>query len=284
MVHTLQTGAVDFIDASKVKVVKDSVENLIINEVANAPSVDYSDPEQRHLLIKLARQTVAHFRTYLTEEEDVLNVVVNYKKIIGEYIYTQMKTHFYEELPDFYEPVIDVRAYTKIKDHNFSKYKSDNIFDYRETIEPTREIPRKVFSGFKKACHQLYSFDSKTEKDFAIICEQDRAVVKWLRPALNQFNIYYRHGSKQYSPDFVVQTADTTYMVETKKAMDIETRDVQDKARAAAEYCRHATTYNGTHGGNPWKYVIIPHDAVKVNMDFLTLVERYVYVGEKEGV
>lgn len=41
---------------------------------------------------------------------------------------------------------------------------------------------------------------------------------------------------------------DAIYMVETKKEMDMNTAEVQEKAKAAMEYCRHATDYNLKNG------------------------------------
>lgn len=118
----------------------------------------------------------------------------------------------------------------------------------------------------------------KYPKDFAIILEQEKtAVVRWLRPALNQFNIYWNHNSTQYNPDFVVETDDAIYMIETKKEGDMETADVQEKADAALQYCKHATDFTTKHGGKPWNYILIPHDVVKVNMSFENLVKVYEY-------
>jgi len=51
---------------------------------------------------------------------------------------------------------------------------------------------------FKKACHDRYRFDSKTEKDFTVILEQDRTVLKWLRLASKQFRIYWNHNLRHY--------------------------------------------------------------------------------------
>lgn len=273
MVRLLQTGEIETIDASQQRVVYDSVENMIVNELINFAEIDYD--EQAQMLFKLAGQAVAHFRSYLDEEDKVLNVVQNNKRIIGKYIHTQMMEHFYYEAPDFEEPVLSVRSFSKIEPHNFSKYQADSIHDLRDTITPTSAIRSKVFTGFKKACHNLYKFDSKTEKDFAIICEQDEDCLKWLRPAHNQFTIYYRHNSRRYQPDFVVETADTIYMIETKKENEMESQDVQDKARAAEVYCKNATSFTSQHGGKPWKYVLIPHGVVKVNMGLITLANQY---------
>jgi type III restriction enzyme len=64
-------------------------------------------------------------------------------------------------------------------------------------------------------------------------------------------------------------------MVETKKEGDIETSEVKEKTKAALEYCRHATDYTTKHNGKPWKYVLIPHGAVQVNMSFKYLVDQF---------
>ncbi|MCB0641483.1 MAG: hypothetical protein KDC44_07575, partial [Phaeodactylibacter sp.] len=204
MIRELQSGSIEIIDASGQRVQFDTVENMIVSELINFAEIDYD--EQAALLFKLAGQAVAHFRSYLDEADKVINVVQNNKRVIGKYIHAQMMDHFYYEAPDFQEPVINVRAFTEIKPHNYTKYTEDNIHDLRDTITPTRAIRMKVFTGFTKACHHLYKFDSKTEKDFAIICEQDDYCLKWLRPAQAQFRIYYRHNSRLYQPDFVVET------------------------------------------------------------------------------
>src|SRR3990170_6932832 len=186
-----------------------------------------------------------------------------------------MMDHFYIETPEFQKPIIDVRAFTKIEDHNYSKYTADQIHDFKDTINPTSAIPSKVFTGFKKAYHILYKFDSKSEKDFSIIIEKDEDVLKWLRPAPNQFKIYWQHNSRQYRPDFVAESANLIHIIEIKKEGDIDDAEVQDKARAALEYCKYASEYTAENGGKPWKYVLIPHNAVQPNMSFNFLFKQY---------
>ena len=268
-----QENSVDII-SGKGRGIHDSPENIIVNELMNYPEIDYD--EQSELLFKLTRQVIEKFRTYL-DDDKLMNVVQFHKKEIGSYIYSQMKQHFYFEAPSYEKPM--VKPFTRIEEHNFSKYTKDSIHHFTETITPTNTIPNKVFSGFRKAYHHLYKFASKTEKDFAIILEQDRAVLKWLRPASNQFHIYWKHNSRQYNPDFVVETKDAIYLIETKKEMDIESADVQEKAQAALEYCKYASDFTMPNRGKPWKYVLIPHNAVMVNMSFSTLVMNYEYQG-----
>lgn len=270
---TLREQEVDIIAGNHFGRIKnDSPENIIVNELINYPEIDYD--EQAEFLFKLAYQATAKFKEYLKDEE-LENVVQYHKSEIGRFIYQQMMEHFYVEAPEFEKPLIDVKAFTKIEDHNYSKYSQDQIYDYKETINPTADIPKKIFTGFKKSYHLLYKFDSKTEKDFSIILEQDIDVLKWLRPAHNQFRIYWAYNSKQYQPDFVVESIEAIYIIETKKQDAINDDEVRDKTRAALEYCKYASEYTASFGGKPWKYVLIPHNAVQTNMSFKYLVEQF---------
>lgn len=256
--------------AGQGNIVMDSPERLIVNEMLNHSEIDYD--KHTELLFKMATQVVTKLKMYL-DESGIRNVVLYHKEEIGKFIFSQMMEHFYCEAPSYENPV--VRPFTRIGEHNFTKYTQDNIHDFRETITPTNAIPGKIFCGFKKACHNFYKFDSKTEKDFAIILEQDQTVLKWLRPAQNQFRIYWHHNSRQYVPDFIAEIKDAIYMIETKKETDLNDSEVQEKAHAALTYCHYVTEYNLQNNGKPWKYVLIPHNAVMVNMSFEVMVSQY---------
>jgi len=73
----------------------------------------------------------------------------------------------------------------------------------------------------------------------------------------------------------VAEAKDAIYMIETKKEADIETSDVQEKTAAALLYCRNASEFTTQNGGKPWKYILIPHNAVMVNMSFETLTRQF---------
>lgn len=254
----------------KGRIISDTNENILVNELINFPEVDYDS--QADLLFKLASQAIRKFQTYLNDD-DLYNVVLYNKREIGRFIYSQMMLNFYIEEAKYEKPII--YPFERILDHNYSKYTQDKIHLFTDTITPTSLIPSLLFSGFSKAYHHSYKFDSKTEKDFSIILEQDKDVLKWLRPAPNQFRIYWKHNSRQYRPDFVVETKDAIYMVETKKEMDIDTNEVQDKAKAAVEYCKYASEYTTSNEGKPWKYLLVPHDQVLLSMSFSKLVGSF---------
>ena len=253
--------------------ITDSLENKLVNELLNYPEIDYDG--HRELLFHLVQQAMDKFQSYLAEDE-ISNVVQYHKKEISAFIYSQLMAHFYCEPAEYKKPL--VYPFAGIKEHNYSKIVLDKLYHYTETITPTSAIPSKVFFGFKKAYHSKYKFDSKTEKDFATILENDSPdspVLKWLRPAKGQFSIYWNRNTKQYNPDFIVETANTIYMVETKKEGELESSEVQEKTKAALLYCKTITEYTTVNQGKPWKYVLIPHTAVLANMSFDALMKRF---------
>jgi type III restriction enzyme len=250
----------------------DRPENIIVSELMNFPEVDYDT--QSELLFKLVSQVIEKFKSVPLDENDVMNVIQYYSKEIARAIYTQMQEHHYCAAPTFEQ--VSVKPFVTIEPHNITKYTKDSVHDLRDTIEPTSSIPNKIFSGFTKACHSMYKFDSKTEKDFGIILEQDAKVLKWLRPAHNQFNILWGRARRQYEPDFIVETQDKIYMIETKAINDIGTDEVQEKKLAAIEYCKHATQYTAKNGGKSWEYMIIPHTEVRTSNDLSYFISRYI--------
>jgi type III restriction enzyme len=157
-------------------------------------------------------------------------------------------------------------------------FTADSIHDFRETIEPRNKIRLLVFTGFTKALHREYKFESKAEKDFAIILESgaEKDITKWLRPALKQFAIYYDHNSSRYHPDFVVETTSCIHLVEIKAENKMDDVEVGMKSTAAKKYCRSATEYTAKHGGKPWVYALIPHDAVQANRSLEGLMREFV--------
>jgi type III restriction enzyme len=51
--------------------------------------------------------------------------------------------------------------------------------------------------------------------------------------------------------------------------------EVRDKSRAAVEWCRHATEHETRHGGKPWRYLLIPHDAVAASRTLASLAAQF---------
>lgn len=244
---------------------------LIIAEVINYPEVDYDD--NADLLYQLATQAFNSLKADIPDTKELNLTVYQFKAAIAEKIYQQMKAHFKVSVPDYETP--NVLPFVKIEPWSFTALINKGYRDYRDIIQPTSDIKKYVYRGFEKACHFEYKFDSKAEQDLAFVLESDKQVEKWLRPALNQFRIWWNNNSKQYKPDFIVETADTIYMIEPKQSNRMEDQEVLEKKIAALKYCKHASNYTKEHGGKEWKYVLIPHTEISRTSSLDYLVANY---------
>lgn len=139
------------------------------------------------------------------------------------------------------------------------------------------QLVRQILEMTTNPGDTLYKFDSNTERIFAMVLENDAEVLKWMRPSPKQFNIYYGPGGySRYEPDFVVETENEIFMVETKAQKDLKDADVLEKAKAATVYCEAASTWNADHAGKPWHYALVSHDEVRINSGFKYLMENRV--------
>ncbi|MFN8330828.1 MAG: DEAD/DEAH box helicase family protein [Saprospiraceae bacterium] len=240
---------------------------LIIAELIDYPEIDYD--ENSELLYHLASQAYEAIKSNIAKEEELPSAIFLFKAAIAENIYNQMKQHFLLHSADYVAP--KVFPFIRIEQWNFSSLINAGYKDYRDIITPTNSIPKYVFRGFEKACHFEYKFDSKAEQDLAFVLENDASVVKWLRPAPNQFRIYWDNNSKRYEPDFIVETGDTIFMIEVKRTDQTEEESVLAKKVASERYCKYASEYTAANEGKMWKYLILPHNEVSrtVSIRFL---------------
>lgn len=241
----------------------ETAENILLGALFDVPEIPYDD--YADLLYSLAIAVTTKLRSYL-KESDVKNVVIAYRRQLADFIFAQMKQHAIYVPADY--TAAKVYPFEQIYNHNYEKISSDKLYHYTDTIEPTSAIPSKVFTGFSKACHNLYKFDSKAEKDFSQLLEQDTNVIKWLRPQERQFNIFWRNGSRKYEPDFVIETEQELFLVEIKSIKDIESKEVEEKAKAATTWVKRVNEYAEETGAKKWIYLLIPHTNVLLNNDF----------------
>lgn len=244
---------------------------MIIAELIDYPEIDYDD--NADLLYHLATQAFNAIKENIDKEENILQAIFQFKSAIADKIYLQMKANFSLSTPEYVAP--RVYPFTKIEQWNFSALVNAGYKDYRDIVTPTIMVPKYVFRGFEKACHFEYKFDSKTEQDLAFVLENDNKVIKWLRPANNQFRIYWDNNSKRYEPDFIIETEDTIYMVEPKSSANINDADVLAKKEAAIKYCKYATEFTSQNSGKQWKYLLVPHTEISRTINFDLLIARF---------
>ncbi|HWQ68484.1 MAG TPA: hypothetical protein VN494_00790 [Patescibacteria group bacterium] len=150
--------------------------------------------------------------------------------------------------------------------------------DVRAPVIEKQDIRKMLFSGFKKYLYRVQKFDSDSERRFAVVLENDPEVLKWFKPAKGDFQIHYANDAS-YEPDFVVETKKEKCLCEPKSAVEMEDREVLAKAKAAAEWCGHATKHERRNGGKPWTYLLIPHDVITDNKTLQGLAASYSYRG-----
>lgn len=246
---------------------------LIIAELIDYPEIDYD--ENAELLYHLASQAYEAIKSNIAKEEELPSAIFQFKAAIAEKIYIQMKSSDNFKLHHTGYEAKRVLPFQRIEQWNFSALINAGYRDYRDIITPVAMIPKYVFRGFEKACHFEYKFDSKTEQDLAFVCETDNAVEKWMRPAPNQFRIYWDNNSKKYEPDFIIETQDGIYIVETKAESNLQDDDVLQKMTAAKKYCQYASEFTSANGGKKWSYLLVPHSAVNRTISFKFLIAQY---------
>ncbi|MEZ5032157.1 MAG: DEAD/DEAH box helicase family protein [Saprospiraceae bacterium] len=248
---------------------------LIIAELIDYPEIDYD--ENAELLYHLATQAYEAIKVNIKNEDELPQAIFQFKAAIAEKIYNQMKQHFVLHSADYIAP--KVFPFVRIEQWSFSSLVNSGYKDYRDIVTPTSMIPKYVYRGFEKACHFEYKFDSKAEQDLAFVLENDAYVSKWLRPAPNQFRIYWDNNSKRYEPDFIVETENTIFMVEVKRSDLTEEESVLSKKASATKYCKLASEFTSTFGGKSWTYLILPHSDIRRSVSWRYLVSTY---GQRE--
>ena len=241
----------------------------IVSTLIDYDDIDYD--ENSELLYHLAEQAIDAISSHLDDKDDLPKTVYAFKKAIASNIYGQMKRHFVMTSTGYVKP--KVLPFVGIVNQDVKEIEGYGRTDYRNIISPTH-LRKFIFTGYLKSYYAEYKFDSKTEHDLSFVLENDRKVLRWLRPAREQFSIYWSNGSKRYEPDFIVETDDVIYMVETKASNELTNEEVQMKKQAAEEYCRNASEFTSENGGKPWKYVIIPHSDVQRTDSFEYILNK----------
>ncbi|MFH1672195.1 MAG: DEAD/DEAH box helicase family protein [Pseudomonadota bacterium] len=240
---------------------------------------DISYDDHAELLYKLAGQVVERLRSYLSEEEDVLNVLQYHQQTLVNLIHSQMQNHFVESATSYEAHV--TKGFRTLRPNSYTAGADEAIRDFRMPIREGEKnrIKAMLFGGFRKCLYSLQKFDSDPERRFAVIIENDEDVLKWFKPAKGDFQIQYSHD-ESYEPDFVVEAKSGKFLCEPKRANEITDDVVQAKANAAAVWCKHATVHANTYGGKPWTYLLIPHDQISEQMTLSGMAARFTYRGE----
>lgn len=212
---------------------------------------------------------------------EVLKRIVHlYRDAIVRDLKSQVEAHIHDET---HAESRVRRGFVKFRGYSKSILKDKGKVPYTDQV-PKSDVQRYLFTGYTKGFYPEVTFDSTPEKDLAAILEQDRAVIRWVRPPEGNIPIYWR--GRNYNPDFIVETADAKYLVEVKRRKEIGppmVAEVKEKALAALRWCQ---TASGIGGGKTWEYKLIPDDAIDAANDFsftASQAHRFDGVHRQEG-
>jgi type III restriction enzyme len=267
-------------DGSRQKLITDSAVKLtespqeyIAQALLDCNDVAETD-EHISVVLDVSDQMVAHLKSYLKTEDELHNVIINYRDMLVNLIHAQMQVHY--SLPELSWDVCVERNYTIIKSSHYAMPAGQYLLPYDQPIDQKSMVKDFLFTGFKRSCFSSVKFDSEPELTFAKILEQDEKVIKWVKPSRGAFKIFY-HKDIAYEPDFVVETKNQMFLVEVKRRCDLEDPIVVKKAEAAVLWCSLATKHAKQNQGKVWNYLLIPHDTVDITMTLEGLANRFTY-------
>jgi type III restriction enzyme len=250
---------------------EERLENYLVRNLMDKDEIDYD--EHAGLLYKLSGQMISHLRTYLSDEAQVENVLIYGQKQLSEFIWSQLCEHQWTTPTDYIGKV--THGFEILKPATFTLASDEKPRDFRAPIADKRAIRQMVFKSFSKCCYPYQKFDSVDgEWRLAQLLEGDNDVLKWMKPASGQFRIEYQNG-QNYEPDFVVECVDHYLLIEPKRADQMNTVEVQLKARAASRWCGYANEHAKNNGNKLWFYLLVPHDAISLGRSVDNLKAEY---------
>lgn len=256
----------------------DVINNKLL-ETLEAVALEIDDPVN-----ELACMLLESVPEFSSEDADyILNVVEQYLKLIeGSYedkkkvvrryatlIVNEIKKQIYAAKEEHTEFIYRIEKDLIIFKPFIKNIKPGGSIDFYKEIKDKKNIRQYLFTGYKKSYYPEYGFDSDDERRFSVILEEDKKVLRWIKPPLNQMGLFYKAG-KQYNPDFIVETTDSKYLIEIKAKNETEDKDVLEKAKAAIKWCKCATEVDADK--KQWNYRLIAGDKVIIGNSFMYTV------------
>ncbi len=235
------------------------------------------------LLHKLIGQVISHINSYSGSELNTRRILFFHALEIEKRLYAQMRQHLREAPYNMRVRVDTGYAPVTSASYKISVQEGAESIDFHTSVKDKSKIRNMTFSGFSKCLFEKQKFDSCTEKDFAELLERTPQVLKWFKisneRAKEVFDIKYYSVKNQYYtpylPDFVVETLDAKYMIETKAESEMDNKTVQAKKDAAVRWCKYATDFEKEHCGKAWHYLLIPDTTIVADRSFEKLVADY---------
>ena len=173
------------------------------------------------------------------------------KKIVRRYatvIVEDLRKQIYASKEESTEFVFNVQKDLIVFKSFAKNMKENGRLNFKKEVPDKKNIKQYLFEGYKKSYYAENAFDSDDERRLSVV-----------------LGLFYK-ATKQYNPDFLVETADKKYMIEVKAANQTDNEDVQEKAKAAIKWCECASQVDAD--GKTWEYRLVPGDKIIVGNTF----------------
>lgn len=118
-----------------------------------------------------------------------------------------------------------------------------------------------AYDGWRKSVYAVNWFDSKPERDVAVLLDESDEVTEWCRLVTEDLTIVWAVSGRRYNADFVVVTAeDTRWILEVKGDNTISSDVVQQKREAAKRWVNKVNASGVT--SDTWSYLLITESDV----------------------
>jgi len=260
-----QILARDLLEGQSISIEIDTINSTNINPterlielLSDKQEINYDDDAD--LLTKLVGQMIDRLNAYLADDVKLNNVVVYYGPQLAEFIHIQIIDHQSKPTIDYNAEV--KKGFKLLRPQVFSA-SNDKILPYTQAANPLGDTSKYLFTGFKKCGYPVQKFQSNAERQFAELLEDEgRAnIIRWMKPAKNQFNIKY-NGGVPYNPDFIIETPDEMIIAEVKNHNEMGNNIVTAKASAAKQWIGFVNQIALKKGKKKWRYLLIPDNAI----------------------
>lgn len=270
VVRELQSRVQEYISAG-LPATEARLEDYIVRVLIDSPDLDYQ--EHGNLLYARATEAVAAIREYEADEERLHGIVGYHARDIARKVGDHLRRHRHE-VPAAYEPVVK-QGWSPLAGRARTVAQDEAIASYREPPAQLSRIRQMRFGRFQRCLFPEVQFESDGERRFSMLLEDslDRTT-RWFRPDKQDIRIFWS-ADRQYVPDFIVETSTHRLVVEIKDPGEIDSREVQAKGKAAAEWCTHASAHSALHGGKPWRYLLVPDEEVRFTATIDGLMARF---------
>ena len=182
MVQRLRDDARSYLARAVEGAREDRPENYLVRHLMDMSEIDYDS--QNELLFKLSGQMVARIRSYLSDEDDIENVLLVHGKDLARFIFEQMKQHYWET-PTDYRATRFPGGFQLLRPQAFNVPNDRAVRPFRQPVVPAGDTRKaRLWRVAQKCCYPYQRFQSNEEREFAVLIDSNNEVdvMRWMKP------------------------------------------------------------------------------------------------------